>query len=518
MENDVIKRTWPEWSVVKQLGKGAYGVVYEAVRNDYSVESKSAIKVITIPSDEGELDSLRAEGFTEDDTRTYLSGIVNDFVGEIQLMESFKGVQNIVSVEDYKVIENTEKLGFTILIRMELLTPFNSFLENENLPEKAVINLGIDICRALEICARRKVIHRDIKPENIFINEYGDYKLGDFGVARKLENIAGSLSQKGTFNYMAPEVEKGTSYNETVDLYSLGLVLYRFLNGKLMPFLTPQTNLNPNERMAAVRRRLDGEPLPPPRYASEEMAAIILKATAYDPNMRYRNASEMKRALENLANGVKTEKTAAVKPDVNAVAPDRAAKVRQTNAGYGDVQSVKPNTNRNNAGVNMARPVNGQVNTSGPNANRNNAGVNTARPVNGQVNTSGSNTNRNIAGVNTARPVNEQVNTSRPNTNRNNAGVNTARPVNEQVNTSGPNTNRNNINVRTLQQGSGRPDPYAGQSTVVRKAPQTKKEKKGKEESVPAKVIKIIFIALAAFFGFVIVMTILLLVMEEFGI
>ncbi|MCR4655916.1 MAG: protein kinase [Lachnospiraceae bacterium] len=100
------------------------------------------------------------------------------------------------------------------------------------LPEKAVLKLGVDICSALEICAMKKVIHRDIKPENIFINEFGDYKLGDFGVARKLENVAGALSQKGTYNYMAPEVEKGTSYNETVDLYSLGLVLYRFLNRK----------------------------------------------------------------------------------------------------------------------------------------------------------------------------------------------------------------------------------------------------------------------------------------------
>ncbi|HAV00069.1 MAG TPA: hypothetical protein DCW47_02590 [Lachnospiraceae bacterium] len=303
MENDVISSVWPEWSVVKQLGKGAYGVVYEAVRTDYTVESKAAIKVIKIPANDSEIESLRADGLSEDDTRSYLTGIVNDFVGEIQLMESLKGIQNIVSVEDYKVVEHKDRVGWTILIRMELLTPLNAFIGDDMLPEKAVLKLGVDICSALEICAMKKVIHRDIKPENIFINEFGDYKLGDFGVARKLENVAGALSQKGTYNYMAPEVEKGTSYNETVDLYSLGLVLYRFLNRKMLPFLTPQTNMSPNERMAAVRRRLDGEPLPAPADASPEAAGVILKACAFDPGQRYRTASEMKRAINAVLYG-----------------------------------------------------------------------------------------------------------------------------------------------------------------------------------------------------------------------
>ncbi len=319
MENDVISKVWPEWSVVKQLGKGAYGVVYEAVRTDYTVESKAAIKVITIPSNEAEIESLRADGLSEDDTRSYLNGIVSDFVGEIQLMESFKGVQNIVSVEDYKVVEHTDRVGWTILIRMELLTPLNAFIGEDTLPEKAVLKLGKDICTALEICAMKKVIHRDIKPENIFVNQFGDYKLGDFGVARKLENVAGALSQKGTYNYMAPEIERGLNYNATVDLYSLGLVLYRFLNRKLLPFLTPQTNLSPNERVAAVRRRLDGESLPAPVDASPEAAEVVLKACAYDPKQRFASAAEMKRALDAVINGTYKSKASSLGAGGNSV-------------------------------------------------------------------------------------------------------------------------------------------------------------------------------------------------------
>ena len=305
MSVEVLKQIWPEWQIEgKPLGKGSFGVVYKAVRRDHGVESYAAIKVISIPTDPSEVDSLRSEGLDMNATKTYLQGIVNDFVSEIQLMESLKGVQNIVSVEDYKVVEKTGEIGWDIYIRMELLTSFNAYICDKKLTEKEVIKLGCDICTALEICAKRNIIHRDIKPENIFINDFGDFKLGDFGIARKLENMTGGLSQKGTFNYMAPEVANGSEYDARVDTYSLGIVLYRLLNGNRLPFLdTEKQLLNPNERRNAVDRRLRGEELPAPRDASPAMADLILRACAYDPNMRFASATEMKQALLSVANG-----------------------------------------------------------------------------------------------------------------------------------------------------------------------------------------------------------------------
>ena len=213
MSVEVLKQIWPEWQIEgKPLGKGSFGVVYKAVRREHNVESYAAIKVISIPADPSEVDSLRSEGLDMNATRTYLQGIVNDFVSEIQLMESLKGVQNIVSVEDYKVVEKTNEIGWDIYIRMELLTSFNTYICDKKLTEEEIIKLGCDICTALEICAKRNIIHRDIKPENIFINDFGYFKLGDFGIARKMENMTGGLSQKGTFNYMAPEVVNSSEY------------------------------------------------------------------------------------------------------------------------------------------------------------------------------------------------------------------------------------------------------------------------------------------------------------------
>lgn len=300
-----ISAIWPEWQIEgKPLGRGSFGVVYKAVRRDHNVESFAAIKVISIPADPSEVDSLRSEGLDMNATRTYLQGIVNDFVSEIQLMESLKGVQNIVSVEDYKVVEKTDEIGWDIYIRMELLTSFNTYICDKKLTEEEVIKLGCDICTALEICSKRNIIHRDIKPENIFINDFGYFKLGDFGIARKMENMTGGLSQKGTFNYMAPEVANSSDYDARVDTYSLGIVLYRLLNGNRLPFLdTEKQLLNPNERKNAVDRRLRGEALPAPCDASAEMANLILRACAFNPEERFASATEMKKALMDVANG-----------------------------------------------------------------------------------------------------------------------------------------------------------------------------------------------------------------------
>ncbi len=327
MAKELIKQVWPEWEIEgNALGRGSFGVVYKGVRRDHNVESYAAIKVISIPADPAEVDSLRSEGLNADEARTYFQDIVNDFVSEIQLMESLKGLQNIVSIEDYKVIEKTGEIGWNICIRMELLTPFSAYIRNKRLSEQEVIKLGCDICTALEICSKRNIIHRDVKPENIFINDFGSYKLGDFGIARKLENVTGNLSHKGAYNYMAPEVLYSTKYDVRVDIYSLGIVLYRLLNGNRLPFMdSDQQMMNSGARRNAVERRIHGEQLPAPCDASPAMADLILRACAFDPNDRFATATEMKHALQHVASGAKEK--ISVHP---APSPDNTISVRES--------------------------------------------------------------------------------------------------------------------------------------------------------------------------------------------
>jgi len=302
-----ISAVWPEWELEKKIGKGSYGIVYKAVRRDSGIESHAAIKIVSIPTDESELDSLLSE-LTIENSKKYLKDIVDEFVGEIRLMESLKGTPNIVSVEDYKVIEKTDEIGWDIYIRMELLTPFNDYCKKHSLSEEEVLKLGTDICTALEICEKRSIIHRDIKPENIFMNDFGYFKLGDFGIARKLENMSAGLSQKGTYNYMAPEVARGTVYDARVDIYSLGVVLYRLLNNNMLPFITNEAQLrSPNARRQAVERRINGEMIPPPCNASPETVSVILRACSPEPNVRFSSPGEMKMALNNAAKQINAD-------------------------------------------------------------------------------------------------------------------------------------------------------------------------------------------------------------------
>lgn len=357
MEKISLQHVWPEWKIVRQIGRGSFGSVYEAVRTDHSIENRAAVKVITIPQSESEIANLRSEGLSEGATKTYLQGVVDDFVQEIQMMISLKGLENIVSVEDFKVIEKSDRIGWDIFIRMELLKPFNEYLvqRSAQMSEREVLKLGIDICTALEYCSQRNIIHRDVKPENIFVNSFGNYKLGDFGIARTMEHTSGNLSQKGTYSYMAPEIESGTNYDPTVDLYSLGLVLYRLVNNNRLPFLfTEEQVLNPNERMIANRRRLNGEPLPYPEAASPEFADVILRACSYYAEDRFRNATALKTALKHLLE-MYTQQNASAGRNAYEYPqqPNGTTRVRTPNGGNRE----DPPGNRQNPSGNARRPI-----------------------------------------------------------------------------------------------------------------------------------------------------------------
>ena len=116
-------------------------------------------------------------------------------------------------------------------------------------------------------------------------------------------NLAGSLSHKGTESYMAPEVFSASNYDSRVDIYSLGIVLYKLLNDNCNPFLTQDTRTSPVERETALRKRVQGVKMPTPQNASSNMAKIILKACEHDPAKRYYSATEMRRDLETMNPG-----------------------------------------------------------------------------------------------------------------------------------------------------------------------------------------------------------------------
>ena len=289
------------WTLKRLIGEGSFGKVYEAEREDFGRVYKSAIKIITIPKSQNEIKSERV-GMSNDDVTAYFHGIVEDIVHEFELMSQLKGTANIVSYEDHVVLRHEDGIGWDIIIRMELLTSLLDYSFERQFTRQDVIKLGIDICRALELCQKYNIIHRDIKPENIFVSDLGDYKLGDFGIARTIEKTTSTLTRIGTNAYMAPEVCREGTGGFGVDIYSLGIVLYRFLNDYRSPFMPIYpAKVKYSDKDVANAKRISGAQMPVPRNADGRLAEIVLKACAYNPKDRYPSPMQMREELESIS-------------------------------------------------------------------------------------------------------------------------------------------------------------------------------------------------------------------------
>ncbi len=312
MNNYENQIPWKDWKIVRRLGGGGFGTVYEIERDFYGEEELAAMKVIRIPKEESDLDDDYNSGMTEEEVREKYTYIQNYFSKEYQLMLEFKGHSNIVNCHDFSVVPNPDGPGCALYIRMELLKPLKEVLKTETFSEARIVQLGIDICRALEICERRDVIHRDIKPDNIMMSDFGNFKLGDFGIARTMEKTM-SASMAGTDWYMAPEVAKKMKYGKSVDTYSLGLVLYWLLNDGRLPFVPEKDRISAKDMQAAYRLRMQGKEIPEPKRGSRQLKAVVLKALSFEREKRYRSGKEMLEALLEIEKLTKAENARAQK-------------------------------------------------------------------------------------------------------------------------------------------------------------------------------------------------------------
>lgn len=344
-----LKTFWPQWHVVKRLGGGSFGDVFQIYRDKYGIRVESALKVIQI-SDETETSFLIpvSQGGLEGDKQktSDTAGVFNkkpheehfqsgkkavygdpetipeDLRNEIKIMEALRGAPNIVVIEDF----HCKKEGATnsLFVRMELLSSFQEILHNrlknhEMFSQQEVLKIGRDVCTALMYCEKKGIIHRDLKPANLFVDEFGNFKVGDFGVSKRLDTVhlAHTMTGVGTISYMAPEIYRGQSYNNTVDIYALGLILYQLLNGCRIPFLQASGSYNACDIDSANYRRLHGDPVPslagmPTGFGDETvdpaLDAILRKAFAPQIGDRFQTAGEFYQALDSLENSQSSER------------------------------------------------------------------------------------------------------------------------------------------------------------------------------------------------------------------
>lgn len=311
----ILSEVWGEWTVEEKLGEGTFGKVYKIKREFLGREQFAALKAIRISQNK------TSNGFTFSmDDKSF----VDEIVSEIELMAKIKGNSNIVSYEDHKVIEDGDGMGWTILIRMELLTPLSDYIESHEVSEETVTKLGTDISRALVILGKNNIIHRDIKLENIFVSENGDFKLGDFGTARIIEKTVDNRTKTGTYMYMAPEVIKSEPYGAKADIYSLGILMYYLLNHNRFPFFPAYPEpVNFSDSKEAFNKRVAGQAVPPIECKDRKLLSVVMKACEFDSKNRFANAHEMNLALENL----NPQKTVVIAEDYPVKKPEKKKKL-----------------------------------------------------------------------------------------------------------------------------------------------------------------------------------------------
>ena len=307
---------WPEagWKTICPLGSGSFGTVYEIQRNEDGVIEKSAMKVLSIPQSDSDISALKMDGYDSDSITKFFSENKNDVLKEYALMQSLNS-SNTVICYDKKTKQHDDGLGWDIYIRMELLKPLpDAVSKSKQLSDEEVAKTAYDICNALSSCEKENIIHRDIKPQNIFVSEKGMdkiYKLGDFGVAKVMEGTCATAA--GTYEYMAPESNNIQHGGKTIDLYSLGMVMYWLLNERRLPFLPlPPAVPTASQKQDAMRRRFAGEQIPEPAHGSQALKDIVLKACSFDPADRYQSAEEMQSDLSALLPGTKKSKENAI--------------------------------------------------------------------------------------------------------------------------------------------------------------------------------------------------------------
>jgi len=260
----------------RRIGTGGMADVYLA--EDETLHRQVAIKIL-------------ADRYTRDE------GFVERFRREATAAAGLNH-PNIVSIYDRGESEGTYYIAMEYIDGPTLKEEITS---RAPLPEAEAVGYAQQVLQALEFAHRRGVIHRDIKPHNMMLTEDGLLKVTDFGIARAANQVemteVGSIV--GTAQYLSPEQARGQTVGPQSDIYSLGVVLYEMLTGEV-PFTG-------SSAVEIAMKQVNERPVPPSRknrLVSPAVEAIVMRALAKDPAMRFRSAREMADELERARRGL----------------------------------------------------------------------------------------------------------------------------------------------------------------------------------------------------------------------
>lgn len=293
------------YEILEKIGNGGMATVYKA--RCHVLNRNVAVKVLK-------------EEFTTD------AEFVKRFNIEAQAAASLSH-PNIVSIYD---VGNEGEIHYIVMELVQGKTLKEIITDDGILPWKWTVNIAIQIASALEVAHRNNIVHRDIKPHNIIITENGTAKVTDFGIAKAVSNstITSFGATIGSVHYFSPEHARGGYTDAKSDLYSLGVVMYEMLTGKV-PFDA--------DTPVSVALKHIQEVAPEPKKLNstipESVNKIIIKAMQKDANLRYSSATEM---LVDLREAVKN-------PNGNFVVMNKPETDEPTRVIRSDEEALKEN-------------------------------------------------------------------------------------------------------------------------------------------------------------------------------
>ncbi|TET73040.1 MAG: serine/threonine protein kinase [Candidatus Aminicenantes bacterium] len=266
------------YQIIEELGKGGMGKVYKA--HDTEIKEKVALKLI-----KPEISA---------DKRT-----IERFQNELKFARKISH-RNVCRMYDL----NKEKGSYYITMEYVSGEDLKSFIRRVGqLPAGKAISIAKQVCEGLTEAHRIGVIHRDLKPSNIMIDKEGDARIMDFGIARSLKakGITGAGVMIGTPEYMSPEQVEGKEADQRADIYSLGVILYEMVTGRV-----PFEGDTPFTIGVKHKSEIPEDPKNLNTQIPDDLSRMILRCMEKDREERYQTAEELISEFSKIEKGIPT--------------------------------------------------------------------------------------------------------------------------------------------------------------------------------------------------------------------
>lgn len=243
-------------------------------------DEKYIVKIISFPTSQSRLDALLLTGAykSKEDALEYFRIMAESIVEEYEILQKLSKLDGFSSYESCQMVPNDD-FGYDVYLLSSYKCSLEKYLTKTNFTYQDALKLGVDLCSALASCRRAGYLYVDLKPENIYVFDDGEYRIGDLGFLRLDSLKFASLADIYRSEYTAPEIaDTFAPLNTTIDVYAVGMLLYRIFNNGTLPIMH------------------DGI-FPAPIHADNELAEIILKAIAQTPENRWQDPVEMGQAL-----------------------------------------------------------------------------------------------------------------------------------------------------------------------------------------------------------------------------